>query len=554
MEVAVKQAVARREEELRILVVKREEEVAVAIAKREEEIMEAVRNREAEVDAACLQREQLIKKEVDERIQWVLARESELKAEEIRLEVVKRELEESAKKVQQQSSATTTTAKGLLSCLIRVFVLTYEFEIYPVGRKEKSPLEEVKNLLEPTTRTTQVTPVQQQRRRKPEPQLASQPTPSTYHIAAMETPISRPIQMDYMPSAMKGVVLTLTGEILSTPSPAELVNLFNRSPKVGLNFGKIFDFEEGDSGEKDSSERRDDGAASPPPSPSSRKEREKTKDKDKDKDDASSENSTSSSGTSASNTRKQQAVVAAPPPTRIRRPSIRSSHRASRSQPATLPTSTSDPAGFNINGDSASTSIGHSQAKPLPHPHLRPSSSSSNLAAAATAAARSLPIPVPRSHPSPEYDFADEENLPSPFLKRVDKAAAAKAAAIAAASILSNPSNVSPTSGPNSSSKGTQSTDSGPGSSSSSKVKRRGSSGLLLRAVAAANSTRRGTPSTSSSTSIGPPNANSVGMENEGEMMTSGSSVGEVGGVDARPSLASARKASEEARKALLRP
>ena len=74
MKVDVKQAVARREEELRILVMKWEEEVAVAIAKGEEEIMEAVRNREAEVDAVCVQRDELIKKEVDERIQWVLPR------------------------------------------------------------------------------------------------------------------------------------------------------------------------------------------------------------------------------------------------------------------------------------------------------------------------------------------------------------------------------------------------------------------------------------------------------------------------------------------------
>lgn len=62
MEVAVKQAVARREEELRILVMKWEEEIAVAIAKRKEEIMEAVRNRGAEVDAVCVQYEEFIKK------------------------------------------------------------------------------------------------------------------------------------------------------------------------------------------------------------------------------------------------------------------------------------------------------------------------------------------------------------------------------------------------------------------------------------------------------------------------------------------------------------
>ena len=103
----------------------------------------------------------------------------------------------------------------------------------------------------------------------------------------------------------------------------------------------------------------------------------------------------------------------------------------------------SDPAGFNINGDSASPSNGHSQAKPIPHPHLPPSGGSSNHATAA--AASSLLIPVPRDHPSPEYDFADEENSPSPSLKRVDKAAAL--------SFISNPSNVLQTSVPNSSSR-----------------------------------------------------------------------------------------------------
>jgi len=41
--------------------------------------MKAVRNREGEVDVARLRRQQLIRKEVDERIQWVLANESELK-------------------------------------------------------------------------------------------------------------------------------------------------------------------------------------------------------------------------------------------------------------------------------------------------------------------------------------------------------------------------------------------------------------------------------------------------------------------------------------------
>jgi len=45
---------------------------------------------------------------------------------EIRLEEVKRELEESVK--MQQSAVTTTTAKGLLSCLVWVFSCAHEFE------------------------------------------------------------------------------------------------------------------------------------------------------------------------------------------------------------------------------------------------------------------------------------------------------------------------------------------------------------------------------------------------------------------------------------------
>ena len=42
---------------------------------------------------------------------------------------------------------------------------------------------------------------------------------------------------------------------------------------------------------------------------------------------------------------------------------------------------------------------------------------------------------------------------------------------------------------------------------------------------------------------VAPPNGNSIGMESDDEMLTSSSSTGEVGDVDERLSLASARKA-----------
>ena len=77
------------------------------------------------MDAVCVQCKELIKKEVNERIQLVLEKGSELKAEEIRLEEVKRELEESAKKVQEQNVATSTTVKDSLRSAFRVFVFIH---------------------------------------------------------------------------------------------------------------------------------------------------------------------------------------------------------------------------------------------------------------------------------------------------------------------------------------------------------------------------------------------------------------------------------------------
>jgi NIMA (never in mitosis gene a)-related kinase len=173
------------------------------------------------------------------------------------------------------------------------------------------------------------------------------------------------------------------------------------------------------------------------------------------------------------------------PPTRIRRPSIRSS---TRSRPVTLPTSVSEPTALVSNAPPPSQAA---QPKPLPHPHLRPSTSSSNLASLA----RLTTLPISRNHAPPEYDIADEENLPSPFLRRSDKIATIKSGPMETAAPCK----------------------------SAAKTKR--SSGFLLRAVAAANNAGR----RSQSDNVDP--------------------------VDrARPSLASARKASEEARKALSRP
>ncbi|KAG6888618.1 hypothetical protein C0992_008028 [Termitomyces sp. T32_za158] len=369
MEAAIKEAVAHREEELRILVMKREKEVADAMARREEEIMDAVRKREAEVCEAWAARETEIRKEfedgvkaVEERIEWIQAKEEELKAEEVRLEAGQSELEERMAKWEE------TIAKG---------------------RKDKKPFEEIKNVA--ARYADNIHLPQQQRRKQDNPT----PRPTHTRLSSISTPVMRPSKLDSLPSAMKGVVLTSTGEVLATPTPQEVANLFQNSPKVGLNFTKIFDFEDGDdddeSSQASSSTPVMGGGVNLPPSPSSRKEKERIKTKTRQRGASTDAESGVSSPTMPSSNASNML------PTRLRRPSIRSRPQLQRS--ATLPSSTSDPS--SLSSTSGSTSASQTVSKPLSHPHLANPTGRTTV-----------------TKQQPDYDLADEENLPSPFLKR----------------------------------------------------------------------------------------------------------------------------------------
>lgn len=276
-----------------------------------------------------------------------------------------------------------------------------------IAGQKGGPLAEVKNILEPLKHNL----------RTPGETTPTVRCPSPFPLLA--TPAPR--QLDHnlgQPSAMKGVILTATGQPLATPAPGSLATLFVNSPKVGLNFTKIFDFEtQGEPEVHEEPDSGDDGSPSPPPSPSARKSRQRNRSRVNESD--SSEASTSSA--------PQQPVTV--PPTRLRRPSIRTSR---------ITASTSDPVALQT----------PSAVKPLPHPHLE---------RAATAPIPPLRAVQPTQRPqtSPEYDLLDEENLPSPFLKRVER-------------------------------RGT--------------VSKRPSSGNILRAVAAANTITRRGPSLSNAT------------------------------------------------------
>jgi NIMA (never in mitosis gene a)-related kinase 2 len=107
----VKDAVAKREDELRVLVMKREEEVATAMGRREEEIIASVNRREAELCEAWAAREEQIRSEYQERVEWIQAREQELLEQEERIEDARIQLEERLCKVDDKLKGMASARK-----------------------------------------------------------------------------------------------------------------------------------------------------------------------------------------------------------------------------------------------------------------------------------------------------------------------------------------------------------------------------------------------------------------------------------------------------------
>ncbi|KAF8624338.1 hypothetical protein AX17_007166 [Amanita inopinata Kibby_2008] len=323
-----------------------------------------------------------------------------------------------------------------------------------------------------------------------------------------------------MPSAMKGVVLTSTGEVLATPTPAELANIFSISPKVGLNFAKIFDFTADDKKSLDFSSS-DGEDVSPPPSPSSRKEKERLRRGKSDVSNSDACSSSSSSNSAASANR--QAPSSAQPPTRLRKPSV----RASLTRTATAPV---------FGGAAKKPASTRTPSAPPP-----PSSSGNACQAAPSAKQNTVAFPVPAaggSAPAPEYDMADEENLPSPFLKRVDRERAVVAAAAAAKKTGGTVKGTSAAV--------TTGTATGAGAGTGTATKKRPSTGNMLRAMAAANNAagRRGTTPTPANGPSSPTRSSATRaaqIQNESHV---------VGG---RPLVGTARRVSGDVKKTLSR-
>ncbi|EIW74003.1 kinase-like protein [Coniophora puteana RWD-64-598 SS2] len=502
IEERIREAIAKREEELRVAVIKREEEVARAIARREEEIMEAVRKREADVCEAWMKREEQIRVEMaqtmEERTGWIQQRERDMQAEREEFEKVRKDLEERVRAMGDSNRK---------------------------GQKEKTPLEEVKNLLVPFNQLTdehsRVATIQ------PKPDV---PT----HDVKTPVPQHRTLARDMpMPaSAMKGVVLTSTGQPLSTPTPAELANLFVNSPRVGLDFGKIFEFESDP--ETDEERDGDEGLGDDddlPPSPSKRPNPL----------DADTTIHAPVHVPALGRRRSRDpspALSASQRPMRMHRPSLvrggasgsgtgtgtgsgtGSGSRRTFTRAATMPASSSEPISIAPNPSAAAQSASAStRVSRSVNGAKRPVSATITASVSATTVSASAKGSTAgaSSQPAPEYDLSDEENLPSPFLKRVERERGMPA--------------------PSHSQRETSTASARTGSGAQG-VKKRASNGHLLRAVAAANSAAISSRPVKNSVSTG-----------------SSSATTRAAGAGSRPvsSLVTTRKASEETRKMALR-
>lgn len=376
--------VRHRENELRALVAAQEAEVAARMARREEEIMAAVRTREEDITRMWAEWETKTRAAmgaaVEERMEWVRGQASEVDAERTRLEDVKRELERRMAEVERAEKE--KERRGARAAMVG-----------------KTPLEEVKNILAPLAQFAE-TPV------RPGPSRA----PSTFETprpaVLMKTP-SFPEDIA-PPSAMKGVILTATGEPVATPSPAELAKLFVDTPKVGLNFAKIFDFDSED--EEDDEEDQSDDDDEPAPG------------EDGYETDTRPSSGRSSSGSSGSreeddNERTPQPSPTIVRPTRLRRPSIRASGRPSLEALAPVPAAATT-ARRRSSGAASTASTARTVRS-----SSRPPSSASSAAPTRPAKSSTGPAAVAASQAVADYDLSDEENLPSPFLKKRDRQA-----------------------------------------------------------------------------------------------------------------------------------
>jgi hypothetical protein len=287
----------------------------------------------------------------------------------------------------------------------------------------------VKNILAPLAQLTT------DPQNTPRPKMTS---PTRITRRQLETPDDR-MAPPALPlaSAMKGVILTETGEPLATPTPGtKLVDIFVETPRIGnnsLGFAKIFDFDKEDE-EETSPPQEEVGVTGTTPtrmSPSKRRPDAAIARTQKGTEgsaprqiltraDSVQRSPSKRKSVGASTNTQSQATAApvpsrtapAPParrPSRLRRPSISSRSHAKRVEAAATDTPDLD-ATITTSAVPPSTSSSSSSV-----------SSSSSSSSGSTGPVTSDDTTRCAPPATPKYDLQDEDNLPSPFLRRFER-------------------------------------------------------------------------------------------------------------------------------------
>ncbi|EJD03227.1 Pkinase-domain-containing protein [Fomitiporia mediterranea MF3/22] len=408
----IKRAVTAREEELRVAVMRMEAKARTAMTRREEEILEAVNKREEEISTLWQKREEQLREELRSAIQWVETRQKDLAEEAERIETARLTLEKEVEAIQQ----------------------------YSKGQKKKAPLEEVKNLITPYRRVAFEEPDEYENTPR-KYALSDMETPSAnpHHFRDLDTPLPvkngtcQELSIAVLGSAMRGVVLTATGEALKTPAPfaparAGLTRIVKNTPAVPLKFSKCFDFSESEDSDDGPEPDNDDddaytaetvvttttrsGSASDHGAAelNSPTKNVKARNRPRQSGEGATATASSSSGSLSARTRAT-----------ARRPS--SSKPRTSAVPCALKQSPQKVAVKRVS-QVAQTKIRRPSTRPsngrpsLPKSASTPALSTVAVPSSTSAAAKKV-LPLP---PTPHYDPSDEENFPSPFLRRVERA------------------------------------------------------------------------------------------------------------------------------------
>jgi NIMA (never in mitosis gene a)-related kinase len=465
-ETKIREAVSRREEELRAMVSAREAEVHASVQAREAEVVLAVQSREAELSAAWSELESRARdlearageleearkvfaeraeevgeaeRELEERVreldgveegveegrrqfeegvEWVRSRVDELRQEEERLAKLGREVEERERKLRREASRARSSLEEV----------QVQHQPIPSSAQPASPYSKARALLSspPSILSPLPAPKSDALARlrsiaaSHKPNASKDPLPSstslaipvpaspspfpalTKPLAALRTPLPAKLTSKFAispatatapMSAMKGVVLTATGEALATPLPGlggklEFGRVFD-SPSVVKTSVHLAFKENGDDTEDEDGEDGDNHPAhedTPSRKPMAQAQRRSLVPK-------SSSGALPAMGKGHVARKSAGTSVEAPSGagTKLKRPSV------GQLKDSPLPSSKSNP---TLPLRSTTASLGVAAKR-------RPSAKAN----AVTASAPSVQL----------YDPEDEENLPSPFLRKVER-------------------------------------------------------------------------------------------------------------------------------------